>query len=269
MTPSPHLGNVVLVMYQPQDIVNVAGVIRAMSNFGLARLRVVRPAAFDPFRILGIAHHTEALVERVELFDSLDEAIADCGFVVGTTGRVRGVTRAQLSPRAAAPALLRAAGAGAGTVAVLFGREQDGLPNSALDQCHAVLSIPTAPENRSLNLAQAALLICYELWLTANERAAADTPPVTAPTRPDLGDADLSGVLGALQTDAALATGTQREEMFQSLAALLRALYPGTTEARMVQSMARLRAILLRSAPRREEARLLGHLFAHLAQRLR
>lgn len=265
------LQNVVIVLYQPQDVVNTAATIRAMSNFGLSRLRLVEPAAFDPHRILGIAHHTDWLVERVERFASLEEAVADCSFVLGTTGRARGVSRERLAPRTAAPHLLQAAaGQAEAPVAVLFGREQDGLPNSALDLCHAVLEIPTAPENRSLNLAQAVLLICYELWLAAQPPGTDSALPApvpalgTAPVRPDLPD-----VLAALEADSALATGTQREGLFQALATLLRALYPGTTDERMVQSMARLRAIFLRAAPRREEARLLSHLFEHLAQRIK
>ncbi|MCG0239891.1 MAG: NUDIX domain-containing protein [Firmicutes bacterium] len=296
------LDRVVLVLYQPQDVVNVAGVIRVMSNFGLRRLRLVEPAAFDPYRILGIAHHTEAIVAGVERYPDLPSALADCGLVLGTTSRPREVRRERITPRQGAGLLLRAAAlaagaeAGGGTgappapgaaagagglagglVAVLFGREKDGLPNEALLDCHGIITIPTAPENRSLNLAQAALVVAYELWLAAigladqpllppARPAAPGTPP--DPGAPPQGDEPRS-LIRALEEDARLASGQQREEMFRAVADLLRALYPGTTDARVARSVERLRAVLLRAAPRADEATMLAHLFQHVARALR
>ncbi|MFO7172718.1 MAG: TrmH family RNA methyltransferase [Bacillota bacterium] len=296
------LDRVVLVLYQPQDVVNVAGVIRVMSNFGLRRLRLVEPAAFDPYRILGIAHHTEAIVAGVERYPDLPAALADCGLVLGTTSRPREVRRERLTPRQGAGLMLRAAalaaeaeagggaavpsapGAVAGTgnqpgglVAVLFGREKDGLPNEALLDCHGIITIPTAPENRSLNLAQAALVVAYELWLAAIGLADQPLlPPARSlgpcappdPGAPPQGDEPRS-LLRALEEDARLASGRQREEMFRAVADLLRALYPGTTDARVARSVERLRAVLLRAAPRADEATMLAHLFQHVARALR
>src|SRR6476620_5674884 len=90
------LENIVVVLYQPQDVVNVGAVIRVMSNFGLKRLRLVEPAAFDAYRIEGIAHHTQPIIEAVEFFPDLAAALADCGFVLGTTARKRGTRRDRL-----------------------------------------------------------------------------------------------------------------------------------------------------------------------------
>lgn len=242
------LDNVVLVLVQPQDLVNVAAIVRVMSNFGLSRLRLVEPAAFDPWRILGIAHHTEPIIEQVERYPDLPGALADCSLVLGTTGRPRETRRERLTPRQAAPLVLQAAGQNPGSpVAILFGRETDGLTNAELDGCHLLVTIPTA-ENRSLNLAQAGLVLSYELWLAAAEPAPQATP-------------------AALAADGEpLATGRHREEMFAALERLLHALYPATTEQRMARSMQRLRAVLLRAAPRSGEARMLSHLFQHLAR---
>src|SRR5215207_6473840 len=100
---SNYLDNILVVLYQPQDVINVAGVIRVMSNYGMKRLRLVEPAAFDPYRIEGIAHHTGPLVTAVERFPDLSAALADCGFVLGSTARRRGIRRERLTPRAAAP----------------------------------------------------------------------------------------------------------------------------------------------------------------------
>lgn len=88
-SPNPALDAVVMVLYQPQDAVNVAAAVRAMSHFGLRRLRLVEPAAYDAYRIAGIAHHTAGILERVERYPTLADALADCGFVAATTGRPR------------------------------------------------------------------------------------------------------------------------------------------------------------------------------------
>jgi TrmH family RNA methyltransferase len=166
------LDRVVVVLWETQDLVNIAGTVRAMKNFGLSRLRLVSPVEWTPRRIEGIAHDTEDLVERAELFESLQDALADCSWVVATTARGRRAKLAVARPRElAAEILARAAeevdGVPVGPVAILFGREDQGLPNWALDLCHRTVTIPTNPDHSSLNLAQAVLLIAYELWLEA------------------------------------------------------------------------------------------------------
>ncbi len=165
------LEGIVVVLWETQDYVNIAGTIRAMKNFGLSRLRLVNPVTWDPWRIEGIAHDTQDVVERTTLHDSLLSAVGDCSFVVGMTARARRAKRAVARPRALAPELLRraldAVEGRAGPVGVLFGREDKGLPNEALDVCHRTAIIPTNPEHASLNLAQAVLVMAYELWMEA------------------------------------------------------------------------------------------------------
>lgn len=165
------LDRIVLVLWQPQNYVNIAATIRAMKNFGLSRLRLVSPALWDPWRIEGIAHDTGEIVQTTTLHDSLADALDDSSFVVGLTARERRAKRAVDRPREIAPELLARAElalhSGAGPVTLLFGREDNGLSNEALDYCHRTVTIPTNPDHPSLNLAQAALLVCYELWLAA------------------------------------------------------------------------------------------------------
>lgn len=278
------LDNIVVILYQPQDVVNVGAVIRVMSNFGLKRLRLVEPAAWDAYRVEGIAHHTRPIIEAVEFFPDLAAAQADCGFVLGTTARKRGTRRERLTPRQAAPLMLEAATRSPGTpAALLFGREDTGLPNEALEDCHALLTIPTGATNPSLNLAQAALVVVYELFM-ATQAAEATYPvklpePIATPTLPITCETEPSGVppkrgepasvvqaIELLQQDARLATGSEREQMFKALADLLWKLYPNTTEERVAYSMSRLRAVLLRAAPRHDESRAIAHLFHHLIQ---
>jgi TrmH family RNA methyltransferase len=165
------LDGIVVVLWEPQNYVNVAGTVRAMKNFGLSRLRLISPAEWDPWRIEGIAHDTGDLIAATRIFDSLADGLGDCSFVVGMTARERRAKRAVDRPRTLAPELLaRAAEAqrsGGGPVAVLLGREDNGLSNEALDYCHRTVTIPTNPAHASLNLAQAVLLVAYELWMAA------------------------------------------------------------------------------------------------------
>ena len=164
MSTSP-LGNVVVVLNEPQNLVNIAGVVRAMKNMGLWRLRLVRPAEFDSWRIGGIAHRSQDVVDEAEIMGSLREALADAVYVVGTTARARTAQRNYVRPREIAPKILDYAQEG--VVALLFGREDRGLGNDALDLCHAAAIIPTNPEYSSINLAQAVLLLSYEVFLAA------------------------------------------------------------------------------------------------------
>jgi TrmH family RNA methyltransferase len=168
VSEKPPLDGVVVVLDQTQDLVNIAGVVRVMMNMGLQHLRLVNPVEFDAWRIEGIAHRSGALIEATEHFDSLDDALADATWVVGTTGVGRTANRNWVRPRDVAPTLIEHAREG-GRVALLFGREDWGLDNETLDRCHHVITIPTTPEYRSLNLAQAFLVVAYELFLAQGE----------------------------------------------------------------------------------------------------
>jgi TrmH family RNA methyltransferase len=176
MQPSDSLENIVVVLCRPQKLVNIAGAVRAMKNMGLRRLRLVRPAEYDPADIAGIAHRSDDLLAAVSLHGDLDAALADTIFVAGATARPRGAALRLAAPRELAPELL--ARAAEGTVALLFGPEDNGLTNVELDHCQTTLAIPADPAYPSLNLAQAVLITAYEL------RLAADLPPHPAGTQP-------------------------------------------------------------------------------------
>jgi TrmH family RNA methyltransferase len=160
-----NLRNVTVVLDQPQDLVNIAGAVRAMKNMGLSDLRLVRPGEFDAWRIEGIAHRSDDLVREARIFDSLEEALSDAIFVIGTSARARTAHRNYVRPREVADRIVERTRDG--RVALLFGREDRGLSNDALDLCHAVAIAPTAPGYTSLNLAQAVLLLAYEVALAA------------------------------------------------------------------------------------------------------
>lgn len=177
MTETPNrslLASVVVVMFEPQDPVNIAATIRAMKNMGVSRLRLVRPVAYDVVRLEGIAHNTMDLIDRIEHFDTFDAAVADCIRVVGFTARRRAANFRIIDPKVAAAELLDVANEG--TVAIALGREDSGLPNEILDRVHAAVTIPTT-DHASLNLAQAALIGLYELHLAAADATRTLPPP--------------------------------------------------------------------------------------------
>lgn len=182
----PHSDRFVVILNQTQDVVNIATAVRAMMNMGLRRLRLVAPVDYNAYRIAGIAHGSEDVLEAAEFFDTLEEALHDISYVVGTTARKRTQTFVWQNPREAAPELLAIAeerGAD-GPIAIVFGREDKGLSNDELDRCDRLLVVPTDPGYSSLNLAQAVLLVCYELWLAATDarplpRPKRDAPPAT------------------------------------------------------------------------------------------
>ena len=165
----------VVVLHRPQDLVNIASVIRVMKNFALRDLRLVAPAEYDAFRVEGIAHKTGDVLKRVVVFDALDQALADCHHVVGFTARQRSAKRNAQRPREAAGEVL--AVSEATLVALVFGPEDRGLTNDELDRCHRIVTIPTSADYASLNLAQAVAVMAYELFL------ARGTPPLKSPRR--------------------------------------------------------------------------------------
>lgn len=157
--------SLVVILHEPQDLVNIAHVVRVMKNFGLRDLRVVAPREYDAHRIGGIAHQTADLLARVRLCDDLDQALADCIHIAGFTARGRTAKRNLQRPREAAAELV--AVAASGPAALLFGREDKGLPNEALDRCHRIVTVPTEPSYGSLNLGHAVAIALYEVALAA------------------------------------------------------------------------------------------------------
>jgi TrmH family RNA methyltransferase len=163
------LGNVVIVLDEPKDVVNIAGVVRVMMNMGLSKLRLVNPDDFDTHRIGGIAHRSEGLTQTTQTYATLQDALSDVVFSVGTSARPRTARRNYDRPREVAPRIIESTASG--LVALVFGREDRGLTNEGLDLCQAVAIVPTAAEYPSLNLAQACLVLAYEIHLAASENA--------------------------------------------------------------------------------------------------
>jgi tRNA/rRNA methyltransferase len=232
MRPAEPSANLIVVLHRPQRLVNIAGAVRAMKNMGLRQLRLVQPAEYDPGDIGGIAHRSDDLLAAVTLHERLDDALADTVYVAGTTARPRSAITRPLTPRDLAPDLL--ARAAAGPVALLFGPEDNGLTNMELDRCHCVISIPTDPAYPSLNLAQAVLLVAYELRLARPAPAARRRPypPATGAQLAQLFDAIERALWGIEFFKTGHAAG-----MMRTLRSLVYRAEPDTHEAALLKAI--------------------------------
>lgn len=236
MTDTP-LDRIVVVLDHPKDVVNIAAVMRAMLNMGLSTLRLVEPDEFDPWRIEGIAHRSGPLIESSEIVPTLEEAVADCVFVVGTTARARTANRNYVRPRPLAAEMLDRAHRG--RVALVFGREDRGLTNEALDLCDRVAIIPTDAEYSSLNLAQAFLVLAYELHLAATD-GGEELPEGRRADRPAT-QAELEGMYAALQQGLAriqFFKGTRRADaVVRTLRTILSRADLDRRESKLIQAV--------------------------------
>jgi TrmH family RNA methyltransferase len=147
---------------------NIGAAARAMKTMGLGRLVLVNPETFPHADATSRASGADDLLARAQVCETLDEALAGCGLVIGASARARRVGVPQLDPRQCASRLLDESRNA--EVAVLFGREHSGLTNEELSRCHYHMHIPTNPEYGSLNLAAAVQVLAYELRMTSRER---------------------------------------------------------------------------------------------------
>jgi len=150
-----------VVLVATRNPLNIGAVARAMSNFGALHLRVVQPYE-RAFRDAKSAVGAGDVLRKAEEFGSVEEAVGDCGLVVGTTAIGNREIRHPLRSLDRAGTLMRKR-LGKDRVAVLFGSEKWGLSNESLSYCHWVTHIPTRAEHQSMNLGQAAAVVLYEL----------------------------------------------------------------------------------------------------------
>lgn len=151
-----------VVLVRTRNPLNIGAAARAMSNFGAFDLRLVEPFE-KAFREAVSAVGAAPLLAKAREFDSVQEAIADCSLVIGTTAIGNRELQHPLYSLEEAAGKIRGSSAAAGRVAVLFGSEKTGLSNRELSYCHWLLRIPTRVEHRAMNLAQAVAIVVYEL----------------------------------------------------------------------------------------------------------
>jgi tRNA/rRNA methyltransferase len=169
-----------VILDAPQLAENIGAVARAMANFGLSDLRLVRPRdGWPQARAWPAASGAEAVLDSARVFEAVPQAIADLSFVLAATARPREAVLPIVTPREAAA---RLAGLDAeARSGLLFGGERAGLETADVALCQGIVTIPVDPSRRSLNLAQAVIINAYEWRMTFDDRAPANFSP-PAPT---------------------------------------------------------------------------------------
>ncbi len=170
--------NIGIVLNEPHYPENIGAAARAAKNMGIGRLVLVNPIDFDLDRVQRMATHTAGeVVASLEVHDSLREALASFRYIVGTTARKGSRRQSVMTPREMASKL--AAVSQENEVAIVFGTESRGLSNEHLRYCDALVTIPTA-DFSSINLAQAVMIMAYELFMAEREEAGGFVPRLAA-----------------------------------------------------------------------------------------
>lgn len=140
---------------------NIGATARAMKNMGLKSLYLVNPKDFPSGVALGRAASALDILDDAQVVENLEEAVEDCGLVIGTSARSRSIPWPMVNPEECAEKLVAASEKN--DVALVFGREDRGLSNEELQLCHYHVQIPANEEYSSLNVAAAVMVLCYEI----------------------------------------------------------------------------------------------------------
>lgn len=155
------LENIKIVLVNTSHTGNIGSTARAMKTMGLSQLILVDPVSAPDGKSSALAAGAGDVLANAKTVATLEEAIADCSLVVGTSARSRTLPWPMLEPRECGVRMVKESKAG--PVALVFGRENNGLMNEELQQCHYHVCIPANPEYSSLNLAAAVQTLCYEI----------------------------------------------------------------------------------------------------------
>ena len=159
------LANIRIVLVRPRGSGNIGSIARAMKNMGQTELAIVGTARTRSFWARATAVHGRDILSHAKRYETIREAIADCALVVGTTCRSGLYRTHSQPPRELAPEIVAAARNG--NVALIFGPEDHGLSNKDLEHCQLLVTIPTHPDYQSLNVAQAAVICLYEIYVAS------------------------------------------------------------------------------------------------------
>jgi tRNA/rRNA methyltransferase len=178
-TPAP-----IVVLVEPQLGENIGAAARAMANFGLSRLRLVKPLQGWPNEKARVmAAGADRILDSVALYDNLNDAIGDCSFVLATTARNHDQAKPVVSAEAAASEIATRVRAGE-SVAIIFGRERIGLENHEVALADRIVTLPVNPAFASLNLAQAVVIVAYEWFKSATGAQLPFSMPEKSPPAP-------------------------------------------------------------------------------------
>lgn len=159
--------NIRIVLCQTSHPGNIGSTARAMKTMGLNRLYLVQPKHFPDGQAKSLAVSATDVLDSAIVTTTLEEAIADCHYVIGVSGKERSLSQEVMTVREAA--IKTKAIASQQQVALVFGTEQSGLSTDEANRCHILATIPANPEYTSLNLAQAVQIMCYELRMAITD----------------------------------------------------------------------------------------------------
>ena len=181
--------NIRIVLVNTTHPGNIGGAARAMKNMGLAELYLVEPKEYPAPRAVWRAAAARDILDGATIVETVDEAIADCGLVVGTSARERRIPWPLLNPRECGEKIYRESATH--KTALLFGREDRGLTNEELQKCHYHVHIPSNPDYSSLNLATAVQVLAYEVRMASLADEQGNLPALTYWDQPPVKSADL------------------------------------------------------------------------------
>lgn len=173
------LENIRIVLVGTTHSGNIGSASRAMKVMGLKRMILVAPACKVDGQAIALAAGASDIANNARIVDTLEEAVADCGLVIGTSARSRALEWPMLNSRESG--IKAISEAHQYPVAIVFGRERTGLSNEELQKCHFHVSIPANPDYTSLNLAMAVQLLCYEIRMAWLDSLTLEKEPETAP----------------------------------------------------------------------------------------
>lgn len=227
MTAATPLPQVRIVLCDTLEPGNIGAVARAMKTMGLADLRLVRPQQYPHGSANRLAVSAGDVLERAQVEPDLATAIAGCTAAYGVSARQRRIPLRRLWPREAAREVL----AVAGDVALVFGGEEAGLGNEDLSLCGARIEIPSDPACRSLNLAAAVQLVCYELRLAALDARR----PATVEYAPSEAFDEMLGALDETLQQAGWYANKNRALALEKLRRLLQRARPDRGEVQLLR----------------------------------
>jgi tRNA (cytidine32/uridine32-2'-O)-methyltransferase len=237
------LSQIVVILVETETPGNLGASARAMKSMGLTSLRLVNPSRRESRDAYVRAVYAQDVLQHADHFATLNEAIADCAIVIGTTGKIERLDQPRYTPKELVSFLHTYHSTA--KIALVFGRESQGLTVEELSLCHAHVRIPTNPACPSLNLGSAVQVLCYELFVGLL------IEPSTSPSTSQVELASHEQLTYLL---------TQLETLAVKVGAL-NSSKPG-------QMMRKMRELFGRSTPRKAELNLLINVFKRLLKKL-
>ena len=235
-----------VILVRPQMGENIGAAARAMLNFGLTGMRLVAPRDGWPNAKAGaMAAGASEVIDGAKVFDTVEEAVADCTHVLATTARQRGLFIPVHEPEEGARVLKSYIDQGLRT-AVLFGGEKSGLSTDDLSHADAILTVPLNPDFSSLNLAQAVLLVAYEWSRAAGTGERFGSPYDETPAPRAAVQGMLDHLFGALNEAGYFFPEDKRPTLERNLRTML-------TNAKLTEAETRLFRGVVRQLSRRQD----------------